>query len=189
MTLSPAARHWLDRALLYGTAIAILAVAFTFSERVAGKQEGAQLVVRLILLAFVLANMAPWLRRSASWLKHKYRAMRAAALTRSTSTTSTARGFRRIDAYVIAGLLLLAAFIIAEGRRYSVTHYREGTSLVYQRTDTWTGKTELWVVNREQRRRLFINQPESRPADLGTAFGAGVYDFTWPKWVTITTGQ
>ena len=63
MTLSPAARHALDRVLLVLTAIAVLIPLFTLAEKTAGPTAGPVWVTRFLCFGFIVARVIPWLKR------------------------------------------------------------------------------------------------------------------------------
>lgn len=135
---SPVARRRLDRVLLVLTAVAILAVAVSLTDHDGAKNNGLQIAFRIAAAGLVLARLAPWLRE-------RYQTVRA-AMKRTTATPASAPGIRRVDLYVALAVLLVAAGLFAQSRRYTVTHYRVSNTLIYQRTDTWTGRAELWTI-------------------------------------------
>ena len=60
-------------------------------------------------------------------------------------------GIRRVDFHVGLVVILIVVGLFAQSRRYTVTHYSEGSSLIFQRTDGWTGRAELWVLSSKNR--------------------------------------
>src|SRR5438874_4999941 len=125
MMLTPAAKHALDRIFLIATAIALIAV-FVVSADVAGAEDAPHLMVRLILAGFVIARMVPWIRT-------KYRTWSAPrATTAPGDTTVRTTGLRRIDFYIGVAVVVVAVGLFAQSRRYTVTHYREGNTLIFQ---------------------------------------------------------
>ena len=95
-------------------------------------------LVGVVLLTVVL----PWLQS----LHTRRRAEQPPAPPAPSSHTASGR-VRRVDLYVIAAVLLGGLLWHASANRYTVTHYQLGSrSVVYQRTDTWTGHAELWVL-------------------------------------------
>jgi hypothetical protein len=62
MTLSPTARRTIDRAALVVTAVAIVILLGTLTERAAGPVSGPVWLTRIICLGFVLARLLPWLK-------------------------------------------------------------------------------------------------------------------------------
>lgn len=57
------------------------------------------------------------------------------------------RGLRRIDFYIGIVVIVLAVFASAYSQRYSVTRTDNGRLAVFQRTDHWTGRAEVWVYD------------------------------------------
>jgi hypothetical protein len=78
----------------------------------------------------------------------RLRALLPARRPGTPGPVGTHSAMRRVDLYVIVLLVLGVTVWYAHSRRYVVTHYQVEQSLAYQRTDTWTGRTELWVVGR-----------------------------------------
>jgi hypothetical protein len=89
-------------------------------------------------------------------------------------TAASQSAMRRVDLYVLALLVLGGIVWYAHSDRYAVTHYQVDQSLAYQRTDKWTGRTELWVVGRTAKPHWIgltdaIPRPSPRRAAAPTA--------------------
>ena len=105
-------------------------------------------VFRLTLLAVIgVAIVGPWLAGLRA--RQGRRAFDAQAATPASSSAIC-----RADLYIVLAIALGALALYAQSQRYTVTHYELGKRIVYQRTDAWTGRAELWIVGGEKDRSM-----------------------------------
>ena len=62
----------------------------------------------------------------------------------------TPSGIRRRDLFVAVLLVVLALVFLAHNGRYTITQQRDGDFVVFQRTDHWLGRAEVYALGSKQ---------------------------------------
>jgi hypothetical protein len=120
----------------------------------------ANLIRVAVFAGIAVAVVLPWGHRALEQLSSAWKARHVgdtAPPPPSGILIQRASGVRRSDLYVVACLVVLAIIWLSFSRRYTISHYMLGSYPAYQRTDTWRGTTEVYIVRNGSQKPTWVS--------------------------------